>query len=111
MIFITIQALGGALLTATGSIVVGNRLFYIVVGALIAYLGSKWLFPIRRKEIKEHYIDLYEQQKNHLIETPQRNPHEAIVDAYHYLEMGELEDEKYLEWLDVSFEALVQAQL
>ncbi len=110
MIFITIQALGGALLTATGSIVIGNRLFYIVVGAVIAYLGNKWLFPIRRKDIKEHYIDLYEQQKNHLIKTPQNNPHEAIVDAYHYLEMGKLEDEKYSEWLDVSFEALVRAQ-
>ena len=108
--FVTVQALGGAIVTAPGTVIVGNRIVYIVLGALIAYLGNKWLFPIRRKEIKEHYVGLYEQQKQQLITHPSVHPQEVIINAYHFLEMGELEDTKYFDWLDVSFEALVQVK-
>lgn len=108
--FVTVQALGGAIVTAPGTVIVGNRIVYIVLGALIAYLGNKWLFLIRRKEIKEHYVGLYEQQKQQLITHPSVHPQEVIINAYHFLEMGELEDTKYFDWLDVSFEALVQVK-
>ena len=33
MTFITVQALGAAIIGTTGSIVIGNRVFYLIIGA------------------------------------------------------------------------------
>lgn len=109
MTWVTIQALGAAIIGTTGPVVVENRVFYIVLGGIVAYVGSKYLFPIYQHEMKQHYLTLYEQSKKHLWNHPTTYPHTGIVQAYHYLQVGEIEKEKYQEWLNLSYQALTQS--
>lgn len=109
MIFITIQALGAAIIGTTGSIVIENRVFYVIIGAIVACLGNRFLFSIRQQELSEHYLDLYEKDKKHLLLEPKDYPHSMIVEAYHFLQVGGIEKEKYQEWLTISFDALAKA--
>lgn len=109
MTWVTIQALGAAVIGTTGPVVVANRVFYIVLGGVVAYVGSKYLFPIYQNEIKQHYLTLYEQSKKRLLNYPITYPHTVIVQAYHYLQAGEIEKEKYQEWLDLSYQALTES--
>ena len=51
MTFITVQALGAAIIGTTGSIVIGNRVFYLIIGAFVAYIGNKFLFTIHQQEM------------------------------------------------------------
>lgn len=105
MIVTTIQALGAAIIGTTGAVVAWSRIYFVMIGTIIAYLGNKYLFSIREKQAKEHYDELYEKYKNHLLQDLEHYPHSIIVEAYHVLEMGG-EDSKYQEWLDISFETL-----
>lgn len=108
MVTTTIQALGAAVIGTTGMVVVGNRIIFVIIGAIVAYIGNKYLLTIREKQVKEHYDELYDQYKNHLLQNPKSYPHSIIVEAYHVLEMGE-ELNKYPEWLDISFNTLVKS--
>lgn len=108
MVATTIQALGAAVIGTTGMIVVQNRIAFVIIGAIVAYIGNKYLLTIREKQVKEHYDELYEQYKTHLLQDPESYPHSIIVEAYHVLEMGE-ELNKYPEWLDISFNTLVKS--
>lgn len=105
MIVTTIQALGAAIIGTTGAVVAWSRIYFVMLGTVIAYLGNKYLFSIHEKQVKEHYDELYERYKNHLLHDLEHYPHSTIVEAYHVLEMGG-EDSKYQEWLDISFEIL-----
>lgn len=109
MTFITVQALGAAIIGTTGSIVIGNRVFYLIIGAFVAYIGNKFLFTIHQQEVSQHYLDLYEKDKKHLLLEPKDYPHSMIVEAYHFLQVGQIEKEKYQEWLTISFDALSKA--
>ncbi|MDE5977873.1 MAG: FUSC family protein [Turicibacter sp.] len=108
MIFITIQSLGSAIIGTTGQVVVENRIFYVLVGAVIAAIGNKFLFPIHEKDLKQHYLEEYTKSKQHLMKEPKDYPHLTIVDSYHYLQMGGIEKENYREWLNLSFNALTK---
>lgn len=108
MVTTTIQALGAAVIGTTGMIVVQNRIAFVIIGAIVAYIGNKYLLTIREKQVKEHYDELYEQYKTHLLQDPKSYPHSIIVEAYHVLEMGE-ELNKYPEWLDISFNTLIKS--
>ena len=57
--------------------------------------------------LENHYKELYTSAKNHLVMEKEEHPHSIIVDTYHFIEAGEL-DECYDEWLDVSFKALAK---
>ena len=89
-------------------IVVQNRIAFVIIGAIVAYIGNKYLLTIREKQVKEHYDELYDQYKTHLLQDRESYPHSIIVEAYHVLEMGE-ELNKYPEWLDISFNTLVKS--
>jgi len=107
MTFITVQALGAALIGSTGAIIIGNRVLLVLLGGIIAYIGNRYLFTIRQQDIKNHYEELYTSAKNHLLMEKEEYPHSIIVDTYHCIEAGEL-DGYYEEWLDVSFKALAK---
>lgn len=107
MTFITVQALGAALIGSTGAIIIGNRVLLVLLGGIIAYIGNRYLFTIRQQDIKNHYEELYTSAKNHLLMEKEEYPHSIIVDTYHFIEAGEL-NECYDEWLDVSFTALAK---
>lgn len=107
MVAVTVQSLGAALIGTTGAIIIGNRVFMVMLGAVVAYLGNKYLFTIRERDARKHYEELYDSYKKHLLIEREEYPHSSIVDTYHILEVGEL-DEYYCEWLDISFDALAK---
>lgn len=107
MTFITVQALGAALIGSTGAIIIGNRVLLVLLGGIIAYLGNRYLFMVRQQDIRNHYEELYNLSKNHLLNDKEEYPHSIIVDTYHFIQAGELH-ERYNEWLDVSFMALAK---
>lgn len=108
MIVTTVQALGAAIIGTTGAIVIQNRIYLVLLGGVIAYLGNKYLFTIREQQEKLHYAKLYEEYKTYLENHPERYPHAFIVETYHVLDMGK-QKEHYKEWLDISFDALAKA--
>lgn len=108
MIFITIQSLGAAIIGSTGGIVAQNRIYLVLLGGVIAYLGNRYLFTIREQQEKLHYAELYKQYKSCLENHPEFYPHAFIVETYHILDMGK-QKENYQEWLNISFNALVKA--
>ncbi len=107
MMTITIQSLGAALIGTTGAIIIENRVFMVMLGAIVAYLGNKYLFTIREHDARQHYEELYDLYKKHLLIDREEYPHSVIVEVYHILEVGGL-DTFYRECLDVSFDALAK---
>lgn len=106
MIGTSIQSLGAAVVGTTGLLVAENRIGFIVFGAIVAFLGNRYLFTIREKEARIHLLDIYDKCKQYLL-CNEKYPHTVIVEAYHALELAG-EEQKYKEWLDVSFSALTQ---
>ncbi len=104
MIATTIQSLGAAVIGTTGLIVAQNRVGFVLLGGIVAFLGNRYLFTIREKEAHTYLMDLYEKYKHYLLGN-EKYPHTVIVEAYHALEMAG-DDNKYREWLNVSFDAL-----
>ena len=104
MIATTIQSLGAAVIGTTGLIFAQNRVGFVLLGGIVAFLGNRYLFTIREKEAHTYLMDLYEKYKHYLLGN-EKYPHTVIVEAYHALEMAG-DDNKYREWLNVSFDAL-----
>ena len=93
-----------AVIGTTGLIVAQNRVGFVLLGGIVAFLGNRYLFTIREKEAHTYLMDLYEKYKHYLLGN-EKYPHTVIVEAYHALEMAG-DDNKYREWLNVSFDAL-----
>lgn len=112
MIFTSIQSLGAAVISTSGDLsidyfVAENRVGFIILGAILAFLGNRYLFTIRESQAKTYLIEKYEQCKNRLIANKEKYPHTVIVQSYHLIEMAGESRSKYLDWLNTSFDALV----
>lgn len=106
MVATSVQSLGAAVIGTTGLIVAENRIFFVLLGALVAFLGNRYLFTIREKEARSYLMEIYEKCKQYLL-GDEKYPHTVIVEAYHALEMAG-DNDRYREWLNVSFDALTK---
>lgn len=104
MVGTSIQSLGAAVVGTTGLLVAENRIGFIIFGAIVSLLGNRYLFTIREKDAINYMMEVYDKCKQYLL-NHEKYPHTVIVEAYHALEVAK-EEEKYKEWLDLSFNAL-----
>ncbi|MCC8028643.1 MAG: FUSC family protein [Lachnospiraceae bacterium] len=73
--YITCSALALQTLGASVALVLGQRLLYTLIGAVIALIANKWIFPIRFKYQIEYLAEMIRSIRGELIRIDQNAPH------------------------------------
>ncbi len=74
--YITCSALALQTLDATVPLVLGQRLLYTLIGAVIALIANKWIFPIRFRYQIEYLAEMIRSIRDEIIELDRTAPHD-----------------------------------
>ncbi|MCD7981794.1 MAG: FUSC family protein [Clostridiales bacterium] len=74
--YITCSALALQTLDGAVAIVLGQRLLYTLIGAVIALIANKWIFPIRFKYQIEYLAEMIRSIRSELVEIDRNAPHD-----------------------------------
>ncbi len=74
--YITCSALALQTLDGAVAMVLGQRLFYTLIGAVIALIANKWIFPVRFKYQIEYLAEMIRSIRGELVEIDRNAPHD-----------------------------------
>lgn len=74
--YITCSALAMQTLEGAVALILGQRLLYTLIGAVLAFIANKWIFPIRFKYQIEYLAEMIRTIRGELAEIDRTAPHD-----------------------------------